>query len=112
MPKPTATGRSVYLRRRPTSCGASSGICCRAPVTPVRETAYTNPVDAWAICLSRASVLVGAARKTVANARFCISDKYSRDSSTGKSVINAPSTQASWAAALNLAIPIRRIGFR
>ena len=38
-PKPTATGRPVTPRTRPTSRSASPLISVRAPVTPARETA-------------------------------------------------------------------------
>src|SRR6266851_2150977 len=49
------------------TASASSCFCC--PVTPVRETAYTNPRQAWAIFFNRRSGLVGAARKIVS--RLC-----------------------------------------
>ena len=66
-PKPTAIGNFVYARNRSTSDRASPASSCRAPVIPVREMAYTNPRECFAICRSRSSVLVGAARNTGAS---------------------------------------------
>ena len=60
-------GSLVNLRKRWTSFSASSGNSLRAPVIPVLETAYTKPVETSAIRFRRASVLVGAARNTVAD---------------------------------------------
>ncbi len=69
MPNPTAIGNAVNFRARRTSAGNSAGSASRVPVTPVREIRYRNPVDAAAICASRASVDVGAARKIVSRPR-------------------------------------------
>src|SRR5580693_6968880 len=64
------------------------------------------------MCFNRSSVLVGAARNTVAKSFRRISRRYSSASSTGKSVSSAPSTPA-WRAILqNFSIPMRRIGFK
>ena len=111
IPNPRATGNFVTRRRRFTSFRASSASCCRWPVTPVRDTAYTNPRDASAIRFSRSSGLVGAARNTGDKSYSLIACKYSPASSTGKSVTSAPSTPAARATLQNFSIPIRRIGF-
>src|SRR5271170_4113103 len=94
IPNPTATGNLVTRRSRRTNFCASSANCCRVPVTPVRDTAYTNPREASATRFNRASGLVGAARNTGAKSYAFTARKYSPDSSTGKSVTNTPSTPA------------------
>src|SRR5690242_7346857 len=63
IPKPTAMGRAVNLRTRRRLAGNSSGSESFAPVTPVREITYKNPVDTSAMRRKRSSVDVGAARK-------------------------------------------------
>ena len=50
-------------RARRNSAGKSSGSESFAPVTPVREIRYRNPVEHAAIFASRSSVEVGAAKK-------------------------------------------------
>src|SRR5687767_7237665 len=65
IPHPTQTGRSVHLLILETSSLTSGGASEPAPVTPVRETAYSNPEDREQTASNRASVLVGAARNIV-----------------------------------------------
>jgi hypothetical protein len=43
----------------------------RSPVTPVRDTKYTNPVEYRATNCKRRGVLVGAARNTVSRLWPC-----------------------------------------
>src|SRR6266481_2081739 len=53
IPNPTATGRSVNRLTRLTRLDAASDKLCLTPVTPARDTAYTNPLLASAISLMR-----------------------------------------------------------
>ena len=66
----------------------------RAPVTPVREIKYRNPLENSAIIASRSSVDVGAARKIVSSPRACIAARYSTASSGVRSVASTPSAPA------------------
>src|SRR5581483_3011263 len=65
IPNPTASGRFVTARTARTSGITLADNDSRSPVTPVRETRYTNPVEYSASRRSRRSVLVGAAKNTV-----------------------------------------------
>ena len=68
----SASGRSVTARIDATSGPTEVESESRSPVTPVRETRYTNPVEYSATSSSRSRVLVGAARKTVSSPCRCI----------------------------------------
>ncbi len=103
---------SLRVRARRTSAGKSSGRFSCAPVTPVRETRYRNPLLASAIRANRSSVVVGAARKTVSRLFARIAARYSAASSGVRSVISAPSAPAAAARCANCATPICRTGLK
>src|SRR6266853_2557927 len=112
MPNPMAMGRSVTRRTRRASAGNSSASCSFAPVTPVREIKYRNPLDDFAISARRSSVDVGAARKIVSRPREYIATRYSSPSSGVRSVISTPSAPAAFAASPNFSSPICRTGLK
>src|SRR5262249_12685744 len=71
-PNPTASGRSVTARMLRINGATDDESESRSPVTPVRDTRYTKPVEYCATSFNRRSVLVGAARNTVSSPWRCI----------------------------------------
>src|ERR1019366_6454180 len=67
MPNPAASGNFVAPRIDATNGPNASDNAARSPVTPVRETKYTKPVEYCATSFNRFAVLVGAARNTVSS---------------------------------------------
>src|SRR3989454_451571 len=112
IPKPTAIGSEVTARARRTSAGKSSGNVSLAPVTPVREMRYRNPVEDSAMRFRRASVEVGAPRNIVSRPRAATVCGYPPASSGVRSVMTTPSPPAVAAVSANRSMPICRTGLK
>src|SRR5579863_582556 len=111
MPNPAAKGKLVTLRTDWISGASESDTETRSPVTPVRETRYTNPVEYSATSFRRSGVLVGAARKTVSRPASRITFTYGAASSTLRSVSRQPSMPAALASRASFSRPYRSAGF-
>ncbi len=81
-------------------------------MTPIVEAAYTNPLLARATSSTRASVLLGATRKTRSRPRAALAAGHSPASSASRSGVMSPVTPWARASAANRSTPYRRMGFQ
>mmetsp|Transcript_68006 Transcript_68006/g.102570 ORF Transcript_68006/g.102570 Transcript_68006/m.102570 type:complete len:227 (+) Transcript_68006:1143-1823(+) len=97
IPKPTASGKSVFVRTRLMKSSRSGGSESLAPVTPVTETQYKN-VEAISVKEAmRLSLLVGATKGTLESPYLMQALFNTIPSSGGKSTTMNPSAPASLA---------------
>eukprot|EP00890_Picochlorum_soloecismus_P004707 jgi/Picsp_1/5237/NSC_02600-R1_---NA--- len=111
-PKPTAILLSVVSLRFWINPSTRDSVLPRIPVTPVRDTRYTNPILFSAICCMRGIGVVGVDNKTKSSPNEEATLRISEVSSSGISGTKSPEAPALLACSQNFSSPLAIIGLK